>query len=905
MTIEMACPHCQNVLKFRDELAGRKGKCPKCTGVIEVPQVAAAAPAAAVPASKPAPKPAAAKPAGPATSATKPAAAKPAAAANPTAAPVRPAHPVRPPQAKPLTAAPSAASPAARGPIAFDAPDSPFILEPAASTTAPQPHVAPSPAVGPTVAGVSVASTAFSPTNAPTRSPQIGAAAPLMGESLRQQVMGGFLGPIQPVPVSFSYRLGIILSAMVMLLMPIVYFSMIGVVALAMWWHLTNNMGILGASRGRGGVFLFIIYLMPVVVGAALIFFMIKPLFSRSSGRNVIRSLSPQSDPLLFEFVHRVCAIVGAPAPRRIDVDCDINASAGFRNGIFSLMGSDLVLTIGLPLAGGLSLEQFAGVLAHEFGHFAQGTGMRITYITRSINHWFLFVVYQRDRWDDMLVDASQSYDIRISWVFYLARFVIWIVRMVLLVLMKIGHAATGYMLQQMEYDADRYEARVGGSHTFEATSRQIQVLGLAHRGAQADLEFFFKEGRLADNLPRLILANVRQLPAEALEFINDNIKNGKTELFDTHPCDRDRITSAWQEQAPGVYRGSLPASVLFTDYDTLARIVTWDYYFDIFGDKLKREQLHPVEQMVERSDREMAVSKSLDHFYLDAFSPLRPLLLPAYTITPTTDGDGTKRQLIQARNEQMSACLTYRQALKHFKTIDKNLVEAARAMVIYQASAVPDPQQFEHYFNSSREAYEFQYRQQQELVTCCGLMQRFETAIGWRVYSALVLLANTKVQARIEGAAEKFQQLSKLLPVVTVFAARHQAVLDVRNSLSQINTFMGHYEANQQNGAFFSKANELLSALSLKLITLADLLDKVDYPFDHAEGKISLRKFLLPENPDPQNVGQTADCADKLLDNLISVYVRCVGRLCVGALEVEKALGLEPLVSPPVEKEK
>lgn len=918
MTIELTCPHCQNMLRFRDELAGRRGKCPRCTGVIEVPQPGAAAPTPAAPTSKSAApaavkKPVAAKPAAPASApatatskpatkpaapaASKPAAAKPAAAtagapAKPAAKPgVQPSTGKPVPVATPLPAA--AAKP--RAPIAFDDPNSPFILG-AGETAAASPFIE-TPSTAP------LSNDRFSASSAPQRSPSEGPAAPLMGESLRQQVMNGFLGPIQPVPVSLTYRLGIVLSAGVMLLMPLVYFSMIALVALVVWWHLTNNHVIMSGARGRGGFFALLIYLAPVVMGAVMIFFMIKPLFSRSSGRTVIRSLSPQSDPLLFEFVHRVCAIVGAPAPRRIDVDCDINASAGFRNGIFSLLGSDLVLTIGLPLAGGLSLEQFAGVLAHEFGHFAQGTGMRITYITRTINHWFLFVVYQRDRWDQMLVDWSTSVDIRIGWIILLARLVVWLVRMILMVLMKIGHAATGYMLQQMEFDADRYEARVGGSHTFEATSRQIQVLGLAHRGAQADLEFFFKEGRLADNLPRLILANVRQLPSEALEFINETIKNGKTEMFDTHPCDRDRIASAWQEQAPGVYRGSLPASVLFSDYDTLARIVTWDYYYDIFGDKLKREQLHPVEQMVERSDREMAVSKSLDHFYLDAFSALRPLLLPSYTIEPTASAENTRRQLIQARNEQMAACISYRQAVKHFKTIDSNLVEAARAIVILQGGASCDPDQFEHYFNSAREAYEFQQRQQYESQQCAALMQRFETAIGWRVYNALVLLSNPQVQKHIDGAAEKFKQLSKLLPVVAVFAGRHQAVLDVRNGLSQLNTFLGHYEANKQNPSFFQKANEILSSLSLKLITLADLLEKVEYPFDHADGKITLRKFLLPTNPDANDVGQTADCADKLLDNLISVYVRCVGRLCVGALEVEKALKLDPLESPPVEK--
>ena len=47
------------------------------------------------------------------------------------------------------------------------------------------------------------------------------------------------------------------------------------------------------------------------------------------------------------------------------------------------------MLTIGLPLVAGLSLREFAGIIAHEFGHFTQGFGMRLSYVIRQINGWF------------------------------------------------------------------------------------------------------------------------------------------------------------------------------------------------------------------------------------------------------------------------------------------------------------------------------------------------------------------------------------------------------------------------------------------------------------------------------------------------------------------------------------
>lgn len=59
------------------------------------------------------------------------------------------------------------------------------------------------------------------------------------------------------------------------------------------------------------------------------------------------------------------------------------------------------VVMILLPvLYLGLTARQLAGVIAHEFGHFTQGTAMRLTYLVGQVNLWFARVVYQRDAWD-------------------------------------------------------------------------------------------------------------------------------------------------------------------------------------------------------------------------------------------------------------------------------------------------------------------------------------------------------------------------------------------------------------------------------------------------------------------------------------------------------------------------
>lgn len=128
--------------------------------------------------------------------------------------------------------------------------------------------------------------------------------------------------------------------------------------------------------------------------------FMLRPLVAAAPKQASLQRLEPEDEPLLFAFVARLCRAVGAPRPHAIHLDCQVNTSASFWRGWLGMFSGRLVLTIGMPLAVGLSLREFAGVLGHEFGHFAQGGGMRLTYIIRSVNHWFTRVVYERDERD-------------------------------------------------------------------------------------------------------------------------------------------------------------------------------------------------------------------------------------------------------------------------------------------------------------------------------------------------------------------------------------------------------------------------------------------------------------------------------------------------------------------------
>ena len=197
-------------------------------------------------------------------------------------------------------------------------------------------------------------------------------------------LIAGLANPIQPVRRSPVYMIGLMFATLVMVLLPLLYVALIGLTIYGVYYHVTEHVGIMGAAgSGRGAFFMVLVYVAPIVIGSICVVFMIKPLFARPVRNAASRSLRREGEPVLFAFVDRLCEVVAAPKPERIEVDYELNASASFSGGMAGLFRSKLVLTIGVPLAAGLSVRQLTGVLAHEFGHFSQGMGMRLTYVVR------------------------------------------------------------------------------------------------------------------------------------------------------------------------------------------------------------------------------------------------------------------------------------------------------------------------------------------------------------------------------------------------------------------------------------------------------------------------------------------------------------------------------------------
>ncbi len=728
--------------------------------------------------------------------------------------------------------------------------------------------------------------------------PQKSAKCPHCGfdpPAFARQVLAGFAGEIGPSRVTPLYRLGIVLVTIVMVLLPLIYVGLIAAVIWLTFMHATvwgpEMLSDNSRHGGRQQISMFLVaYVGPLVASVVLIVFMLKPLLAARPKRQEAHTLDPQDEPLLCEFVARLCDRVGAPRPRQIQVDCLVNASAGLRNGWLSLFSNDLVLTIGAPLITGLSLRQFTGVLAHEFGHFSQGTGMRLTYIIRSVNAWFARVVYERDAWDEGLTNLAKLMPIReLQAIFWFSQLMVWVTRKILWILMYVGHGISCFMLREMEFDADRCEARIEGSESFAATTEQLQVLNIAWHGALSDCRQLMSDGQLVDDVCELLRFNITQIPSDTIEKIRDARSKQKTGWFDTHPCDLERVARAGEEKAAGIFHVDGQAAQLFTDFPRLAREVSVEFYKESLGSDFRPAALVPTAQFLARQSAQQLEATACGQLFCGVCNELRPLAF-ASVVEPASTRDAVK-DLLKTRQEVQAAAPEYQQCYSEYVTADKAWLLAERAVALIEAGLHVKPADFQIERSdelSATAACDHALHRQATLVPRLG---EYETLVERRFDLACYLLKHAAGGLQLPDAAAWQAEITQLRELMAQLSQLWLKVLWLRNASAALTILLHNLQGREENQKLRKSILAKAKRTRALIIELLQGLQDVPYPFEHATQGISVAGYALEKVPAADDLGAIYVGSQAMQSQLSLLLVRVVGRLAYLALATEQAV--------------
>ena len=721
-----------------------------------------------------------------------------------------------------------------------------------------------------------------------------------------EDLAASFSGTIKRVPLSIGYKLSLVAVAFVMLLLPLIYVALICLVTAGAAWYAVAGLGLFqDAPKGRGGFALVLLYVGPLVIAAITVIFMIKPFFARLPKAGKPLSLDPQLQPQLFDFVKRICQSVGAPVPKRIDLDSEVNASASFRSGWLSLIQSnDLVLTIGMPLVKGLTVRELGGILAHEFGHFSQGLGMRLTYVIRSINMWFARVVYQRDRADEWLTNTAQSVDFRIGIVLYLAMIVVWFTRKILWALMMLGHIVSSLLMRQMEYDADSYEIQLAGTECFTDTFAKLRRLGLAYQQAIAECQQFYVDGKLVDNLPELVSINCNLLPDELIKAMNARSDAEKGHWFDTHPTDQERIAAARRMNSPGIFKLHAPAESLFNSAAQLSKDVTKGFFADVFGKEFKESMLASVEQLTSFKQSAKEAEDARVRMFSEAFNNPRVMHLGLPTDRQQSL-DTSLMQIQRARQRMDAGKSQYEQTSKQFEEVDSRWLDCHRASALLACSIKLKPDEWKNFpVQSQAEIDALTQTSQMELATLHDQLLSFEQAFAQRVDGALQWLFGVRRMDPEHECVPLIGQAQSVLQCLSACDQVHRQMQDMRNDFISVFSIVASAGGNL-NDKHRKRMQFHMDRLKAIVPQVSQNFSDVNYPFEHAEGTLTMSRYLAPQADKIQELSDVLEVCNGMLQNIQVVYFRSIGTLSSVIEKVESSASeLVPIGEELVESE-
>ena len=381
---------------------------------------------------------------------------------------------------------------------------------------------------------------------------------------------------------SLSYRRSAWLATGGLLLFVTVYFALAG------WFGWTAYRLFRGMANAPDAAFgLFV----GGATAAFLAVFMLKALvFVKRGVERDDLEITAAQEPALFAFLHRLADEIGAPRPRRVYISEKVNAGVFYDLSLANLIiPSRKNLEIGLGVVNVLTLGELKAVLAHEFGHFAQRTMAvgRWVYIAQQIaGH----IVARRDALDNFLARLSR-FDIRIAWIGWLLRLIIWAIRCLVDFIFRIVVLAQRTLSREMEFQADLIAVSVTGSDALihalhrlgaaeQAWSRAVDFANGEIKDGRGVLDVFALQTRIIEKL-RFVLADPQFGITPAIPTANPELHRlfesaiaAPPKMWSTHPTNVDREINVKRKYVAASIDGR-SAWTLFADPQSLRERVS------------------------------------------------------------------------------------------------------------------------------------------------------------------------------------------------------------------------------------------------------------------------------------------------------------------------------------------
>jgi heat shock protein HtpX len=281
-------------------------------------------------------------------------------------------------------------------------------------------------------------------------------------------------------------------------------------------------------------------------LGGLAILWSILPRFDKFEAPGPL--LTKEQHPKLFAELESVAAAVQQSMPVEVYLVSDVNAWVTQRGGVMGF-GSRRVMGMGLPLMRLLTKSQFKAVLAHEFGHYHSGDTQLGPWIYKTRGALARTV-------HTLSGDDGEGSLLQIPFNLYSKMF------------LRITHAIS----RQQEFVADELAARTVSAKALSDGLRTVHGVAPAYQAYWANecapvLNAGYRPP-LVEGFQKFV--SLKSIAESINQHIEEALKEGKADPYDTHPPLKDRIAAVQGIVGGEVFTEDPPAITLLGDVAAL-----------------------------------------------------------------------------------------------------------------------------------------------------------------------------------------------------------------------------------------------------------------------------------------------------------------------------------------------
>ena len=315
-------------------------------------------------------------------------------------------------------------------------------------------------------------------------------------------------------------------------------------------------------------------------LGLVIIFFLIKFVFKRHvTDKSNMIEITKNQEPKLFKFIDEIVVEVGTDFPKKVYLSNEVNASVFYDSSFWSMFFPIRKnLHIGLGLINTVTVQEFKGILGHEFGHFSQKS-MRVGSFVYNVNKIIYNLLYENDSYENAVRKWGEThafFTLFAMAALYITNGIQWVLRKIFSIV-NISYYA---LSREMEFYADEVAANIAG---YQPMKNALMRMNLADQSYQLVLDFYGK--KITDNFTSKNIFNEQTLVMKILaeknkiKFINNfpavteddlgKYQKSKLVIVDqwaSHPSISERIKALEETKIEKNLDDSLPANTLFRD---------------------------------------------------------------------------------------------------------------------------------------------------------------------------------------------------------------------------------------------------------------------------------------------------------------------------------------------------